>query len=210
MNNKTDLELLEATLKGCNDSYIEIMGRYTEKVFNLASRITRNQQDAEEIVQDVFVAIYKKGSSFQGKSAFSSWVYRITSNACFMRLRKKGNSQFVPLENHEGNAAEWSPNDSLFHDVDSKSTRHELREALEVAINRLPDEYRSVFILRDVDGMSSEEVSQVIGLTIPAVKSRLHRARMMLRKKLQTLYIDYSDSDFISVNPMAASYALAA
>ena len=202
-SNMSDLELLNQFHAGNQASYVELVEKYTEKVFNLSYRITRSQEDAEEISQDVFITLHAKSRSFQGKSAFSSWLYRITANAAFMKLRQKKSSAAVSLEDINPSIVEsWVDQNS--NDIGYISSRHELREVIEQAIAKLPEEYRMIFIMRDVDGLSSQEVSEIMGASVPAIKSRLHRARLMLRKKLQGFYDDYV-GDSICYGPKMTS-----
>lgn len=186
---KSDLDLIEEFRKGEQGSFEELLSRYSSKVFSLASRLTRNTEDAEEVLQDVFVTVHRKIAGFEGKSSFSSWLYRVTVNAAFMKLRKRKQDLSVSLEDivqqSQTVAALKSP-ESAF--VDSQSIRNQMLEALEVAIRKLPDDYRPVFILRDVDGLTSREVSKILDLTVPAVKSRLHRSRLMLRRRLTRFF----------------------
>lgn len=185
----TDIALIKDFTKGSIEAFEELISRYESKVFNLAMRFTRNQEDAEEVVQDVFTTLYKKIDGFQGKSAFSSWLYRIVVNAAFMKLRKRRQNTAVYIE-------DLVQEQKIDHDSfyicrsDSITINREVREMLINAINRLPEQYRNVFVLRDIDGLSNEEVSQILTLSIPAVKSRLHRSRLMLRRKLVRLYRD--------------------
>ena len=188
---KTDQELIAEFQKGNQQSFEELISRYSNKVFSLASRLTRNQEDAEEVLQDVFVTVHRKIAGFEGKSSFSSWLYRVTVNAAFMKLRKRKQDQTVPLEELVQQvhvvAALKSPESAY---VDSLSIRNEMLEALETEIRKLPDDYRPVFILRDVDGLTSREVSRILDLTVPAVKSRLHRSRLMLRRRLNRFFTE--------------------
>lgn len=189
----TDVELIERFRKGSVEAFEELVARYETKVFNLALRFTRNQEDAEEVLQDVFSTIYKKVEGFQGKSAFSSWLYRIIVNAAFMKLRKRKQQQSVSLEDLSPAVRQhYLDQESAFLSrSDAVSMNRELREVLESAINRLPGQYRAVFVLRDIDGLSNQEVGEILELSIPAVKSRLHRSRLMLRKKLGRYWDDY-------------------
>jgi len=185
----TDLMLIKDFTKGSLEAFEELISRYETKVFNLAMRFTRNQEDAEEVVQDVFTTLYKKIQGFQGKSAFSSWLYRIVVNAAFMKLRKRRQYNAVYIEDLV--QEQKIDHDSLFIcRSDAITINREVREMLVNAINRLPEQYRNVFVLRDIDGLSNEEVSELLSLSIPAVKSRLHRSRLMLRRKLTRLYRD--------------------
>ena len=196
LNKVSDTDLIVQFQKGCMLSFEELMSRYETKVHNLAMRLTRNSEDAEEVLQDVFVTVYRKVSGFEGKAKFSSWLYRITVNAAFMKLRKRKQDQSIPLDDmvpQLQNKVIMQRNtvDSF---SDSLAITNEIREALELAISKLPEDYRAVFVLRDVDGLSNKEVGEILSLSIPAVKSRLHRSRLMLRKRLRRFYEDYSNN----------------
>ncbi|RIL10872.1 MAG: RNA polymerase subunit sigma [Proteobacteria bacterium] len=198
LEKRTDSELVEKLRLGDQPAFEELLSRYTQKVHNLCIRITRNAQDAEEVMQDVFVAIYRKIDRFEGKSAFSSWLYRITVNTAFMKLRKRRQNNTLSLDElgptiRDNIAGERSD----MRDVNFISSRHQLREELENAIKKLPEEYRIIFILRDIDGLSNQEVGEIVHLSVPAVKSRLHRSRLMLRKRLQRFYDDYVGSEIV-------------
>ncbi len=192
LEKKNDQELIQEFKKGNKDSFEELVSRYSNKAFSLATRLTRNQQDAEEVLQDVFVTVYRKIAGFEGKSSFSSWLYRVTVNAALMKLRKRRQDHSMSIEDIlpqlRDSVAFKSP-DHL--DVDTVALKHQLTTALEDAIQTLPDEYRPVFILRDVDGLTSKEVSKILSISVPAVKSRLHRSRMMLRRKLLRVFREY-------------------
>ena len=199
-----DTVLIEQFKKGCTFSYEELITRYETKVHNLAMRLTRNAEDAEEVLQDVFVTVYRKIEGFEGKAKFSSWLYRITVNAAFMKLRKRKQDQSVSLDDmlpHLQNKAITQKNAFGAHS-DSLALNNEIRMALEGAIQKLPDDYRAVFVLRDIDGLSNKEVGEILTLSIPAVKSRLHRSRLMLRKRLRKFYEDYvNESKVVAVGP---------
>lgn len=195
---KNDMELVEAMANGDECAFIEIVERYSPKVHNLALRLTRNEEDTEEILQDVFVTIYRKIHSFEGKSAFSSWLYRITVNTAFMKLRKRRRSASVVIEEYDTHLEEKLAGSGSFGaDQQQTASQDELRVLLQHAVNRLPFEYRLIFILRDVDGLSNQAVSEMMNLSVPAIKSRLHRSRLMLRKRLRRFYEDFISSDRI-------------
>lgn len=203
---KSDMELVEAFRSGDEESFIELLNRYTHKVHNLAVRLTRNQEDAEEVLQDVFVTVHKKISGFEGKSAFSSWLYRITVNTSFMKLRRRKQAQAVSLEEVSPKIKNsWVGTSSEDRDVNYMCLKHELRAVLDRAISRLPEEYKMIFVLRDIDGLSNQEVGEILNLSVPAVKSRLHRSRLLLRKRLQRYYDDYSDSETITYGKQAGN-----
>lgn len=190
-----DTVLIKNFTSGCTLSFEELISRYETKVHNLAMRLTRNSEDAEEVLQDVFHTVYRKIDGFEGKAKFSSWLYRITVNAAFMKLRKRRQDHTVSFDDmlpHLQNKA--ITNDTAFGARgDSLAIDNEIREQLESAISKLPEDYRAVFVLRDIDGLSNKEVGEILGLSIPAVKSRLHRSRLMLRKRLRRFYEDYSN-----------------
>ncbi|NDC36645.1 MAG: sigma-70 family RNA polymerase sigma factor [Proteobacteria bacterium] len=195
MHEKIDSELVESFRGGDHAAFSELVSRYSEKAHNLAMRITRNQEDAEEVLQDVFVTVFKKIASFKGESAFSSWLYRITVNTAFMKLRKRKQSATVSLEEITPSVKEsWVANRSDSADVNYLCSQHQLRAELDEAVQKLPEEYRIIFVLRDVDGLSNHEVSEILDISIPAVKSRLHRSRLMLRKRLARFYEDYTSN----------------
>lgn len=205
LDNLTDKELVTNFKAGDKAAFEELFHRYKEKAFHLAVRISRNTEDAEEIIQETFMNVYRKISSFEEKSAFSSWLYRITVNTAFMKLRTRKKHDAMPIEDS------WLSNNEMsitvrsdLTDVDYLSVRHELKERLQNAIAALPADYREIFILRDVDGLSNEEVSEVVHATVAAVKSRLHRAREMLKKHLATYYADYLNKDLIFEGKLAA------
>lgn len=190
----SDLALIKKFNKGSIEAFEELIARYESKLFNLAIRFLKNQEDTEEVLQDVFTTVYRKVGKFEGKSAFSSWVYRITVNAALMKLRKRKQSPAVSLEDlAPATREQFLESESVFGErSDHTSMNRELRMIMQSAINRLPEQYRAVFILRDVDGMSNQEVGEILELSIPAVKSRLHRSRLMLRRKLQRHWDEFN------------------
>jgi RNA polymerase sigma-70 factor (ECF subfamily) len=186
---RTDTELVKGVANREASCFEELLNRYGSKVLNLALRITRNQEDAEEILQDVFITVFTKVSSFEHKSQFSSWLYRVTMNSSFMKIRARNRRRAVYLEDIEPTTRQnWVGNRTEMFDVDFMSSRHELRHAIEAAIQDLPEDYRAIFILRDIDGLSNESVGRVLQLSVPAVKSRLHRSRLLMRQTLKKHY----------------------
>jgi RNA polymerase sigma-70 factor (ECF subfamily) len=190
----SDVGLVDEFKAGDISAFEEIISRYESKVMNLALRFTRNQEDAEEVLQDVFTTVYRKIDGFRGQSAFSSWLYRIVVNAAFMKLRKRKQTQTVSIDDLAPAVKQYcmerdAVTNQHLHNV---AISRELQEVLQRAIDRLPDQYRAVFVLRDVDGLSNQETGEILNLSIPAVKSRLHRSRIMLRKKLQRYYEDFT------------------
>jgi RNA polymerase sigma-70 factor (ECF subfamily) len=190
----TDVEVVNQFKAGDALAFEEIVSRYESKIMSLALRFTRNQEDAEEVMQDVFTTVYRKIDGFRGQSAFSSWLYRIVVNAAFMKLRKRKQSQTVGMDDLSPAIKQYCIDRETFNGSYSQNVAisHEMQSMIQHAVNRLPDQYRAVFVLRDVDGLSNQETGEILNLSIPAVKSRLHRSRIMLRKKLQRYYEDYT------------------
>ena len=183
---KSDLDLVNEFIQGDQFSFEELIARYSSRVFNLALRFTKNREDAEEVLQDVFTTVFRKVNRFEGKSAFSSWIYRVTVNSCFMKLRKKRRSRTIFIEDVNPRIRDgWTSEESSTLNAIDVTYRNQIREVVEKNVKALPDEYRGVFILRDIDGFTNVEVSKILGLTTPAVKSRLHRARALLKRKLK-------------------------
>ncbi len=190
----SDVALVDQFKQGRQEAFEEIIERYETKVMNLALRFTRNQEDAEEVMQDVFTTVYRKIDGFRGQSAFSSWLYRIVVNAAFMKLRKRKQSQTVSMDDLAPAVKQYCMERDVVASSHSYNiaVTHELQEVLQRAIDKLPDQYRAVFVLRDVDGLSNQETGKILDLSIPAVKSRLHRSRIMLRKRLHRYYEDFT------------------
>ena len=186
---KTDRQLISEIKNKNEGCFEELINRYSTKVFNLAMRITRNQEDAEDVLQDVCTTVFTKISSFEGKSQFSSWLYRVAMNSSFMKIRSRKRRRTVSIEDLDPSSNQnWGTNRSELTDIDTMTTRHELREAIELAVDALPNEYKAIFVLRDIDGLSNQSVSEVLELSVPAVKSRLHRSRLLMREQLQPHY----------------------
>src|SRR5438874_5203756 len=184
-----DHDLLDALRRREPAAAEYLVSRYGERAFRLASGITGNGQDAEEVVQDAFWTVVRKIDTFRGESAFGSWLYRIVANAAYQKLRGwRSRGRDLSLEEvlpsfdaqggHVGPIADWSAR------VDDPSVQTELRMALTVAIDELHPVSRTVLVLRDVEGLSNCEIAEALGLSVPVVKARLHRARLFLRKQL--------------------------
>jgi RNA polymerase sigma-70 factor, ECF subfamily len=202
-----DTELVRRFKRGSMEAFEQIVERHEAKVLNLAMRFTRNHEDAEEVLQDVFATVFRKIDGFEGKSAFSSWMYRITVNAAFMKLRKKKQRPTLSIEDLAPNVRQVIVDQEAIGTFgmrsDVASMNRELKATLEEAIQRLPEQYRAVFVLRDVNGLSNQEVSEILELSIPAVKSRLHRSRLMLRRKLQGYWNEFAADTGIKTSSMA-------
>ncbi|MFQ5881478.1 MAG: RNA polymerase sigma factor [Candidatus Methylomirabilales bacterium] len=185
-------EILERLKAGDKKAFAAIVDRYSAQTYRLARAITQNPQDAEEVVQDVFLTIFQKIGSFEGRSAFGTWLYRITVNAAMMKVRRREDrveedlERWLPVFDAEGRhlqpVEDWSAN------PEKALLQQERCEAVHQALAALPAEYRAVVALRDLQGLSGEEVAEILGLTVAAVKSRLHRGRLALRGKLAAYF----------------------
>jgi len=184
-----DLDLLEALRLHEPTAAERLVTTYGERAYRLATSITGSEQDAEEVVQDAFWTVVRKIDTFRGESAFGSWLYRIVANAAYQKLRgRQSRGRDLSLDEvlpsfdargrHVGPVADWSVR------VDDPSVQTELRVALTSAIDELPPVARTVLVLRDVGGLSNLEIAEALGLSVPIVKARVHRARLFLRKQL--------------------------
>ena len=191
MEKLTDSELVECAKAGSQTAFEILISRYADKAYGLCFRLTRNKDDAEEALQDTFVNVFTKLKNFEGKSAFSSWLFRVTANTTLMKLRKRRQYQRTALINDLSESEQekvQAAKVTAIYEPDNATEHGNLSKALLDAIGRLPEEFRAVFLLRDVDGMSTKTVGKILNLSQPAVKSRLHRSRMLLRKKLSSFY----------------------
>jgi len=178
-----ETETIKLAQEGDRKALAQIVKNYEQTIYNFAFKICRDRNKAEHIMQETFYSLVKSLHQFDGNSKLSTWLYRIVSNHCLMLARKMKSSLFVSLEDDEGlyedkRAADWST--LPYKAAENK----ELRGILDDAIQKLSPEYRMVFLLRDVEGLSTEETAQTAELSIPAVKSRLHRARAFLRNEI--------------------------
>ncbi len=182
---ENDNELVQRVRSGDEEAFERLIKRHQTKVQRLLLRITGRSEDAEDILQDVFIAVYEKLDQFEGKAAFSTWLYRIAVNAALMRMRSRSRREEVPLESIplERDIHEGEQDRAYDHLVTEQSL-----ERIEKALGPLPYDFKTVFILRDIEGFSNSETAEIMDLSVPAVKSRLHRARTFLRQKLTDLY----------------------
>jgi len=188
-----DVELVRRAQQGDGSAFAELVGRHQRQLYRLALRMTGSEADAQEVLQEAFLNAYQKLPNFRGEAQFSSWLYRIAANSALMRLRRKRRApdaltdQPLELQGPRFSAEGYldpPPRSDWSQRADEKMMDRELGTAIDQAVNGLPDDYRTVFLLKDVDGLSNEEIADALELTVPAVKSRLHRARLALREKL--------------------------
>jgi RNA polymerase sigma-70 factor (ECF subfamily) len=187
---RADEHLLVAAAKaGDSAAFEELVNRYERKIFRLTMNITGNREDAEDSMQDAFLKSYTHLQSFKGDSRFYTWLVRIAANEALMRLRKRRPNQFSLDEPIAGNddmmpreIEDWDPS------PEQRYAQTEMQEILNEAIEKLEPDFRTVFVLRDVEELSTEETAQALGISVPAVKSRLLRARLKLRQKLNRYF----------------------
>jgi RNA polymerase sigma-70 factor (ECF subfamily) len=185
-----ELSLVQAAKKGDVGAFGELVKRYDRNVFRIALHITQNREDAEDVVQDAFLKAYENLEQFQGQSKFYTWLVRIAVNEALMKLRRRRPERMVSLDQEvqteedsmPREVADWSPNPEQLYN------QAELRDILGKTIQGLPPSFRTVFVLRDVEGLSTEETAQALELSVPAVKSRLLRARLQLRERLNRYF----------------------
>jgi RNA polymerase sigma-70 factor, ECF subfamily len=181
-----ELTLVRSAKQGDDSAFEELVRRYDRNVFRIAQHITQNREDAEDVVQEAFLKAYGNLQKFQEQSKFYTWLVRIAVNEALMKLRRKKPERTVSLDEDikteddslPREIADWSPN------PEQQYTQAELREILSKTIQGLPPGFRTVFVLRDVEGLSTEETAAALELSVPAVKSRLLRARLQLRERL--------------------------
>jgi RNA polymerase sigma-70 factor, ECF subfamily len=185
-----EMSLVQAAKGGNIQAFEALVKRYDRNVFRIAQHITQNREDAEDVVQDAFLKAYSNLEQFQGQSKFYTWLVRIAVNEALMKLRRRRPERTVSLDQEvqtdedsmPREVADWSPN------PEQQYNQAELKDILGKTIQGLPPSFRTVFVLRDVEGLSTEETAEALSLSIPAVKSRLLRARLQLRERLSKYF----------------------
>jgi RNA polymerase sigma-70 factor, ECF subfamily len=176
-------EIIEKAQSGDRQALSLLIKNYEQTVYNFSFKICRNKEKAENTMQETFLSMVKSLSQFSGNSKLSTWLYTVVSNHCLMLARSQKKFDYTPIEDDnslidEKDVADWSVSPGKV------AENNELKEMLDKAISKLEPEYRIVFLLRDVEGLSTEETGEIVKLSVPAVKSRLHRARAFLRNEL--------------------------
>ena len=180
-------ELVVLAKSGDRKALAQLVKDNEQTVYNFSFKICRDREKAENIMQETFYSMVKSLHQFDGNSKLSTWLYRIVSNHCLMLARKDKNKTFVSIDNddelyEDKYTADWS----LIPNLNVENA--ELKKILDESINKLSPEYRVVFLLRDVEGLSTEDTAKLTELSVPAVKSRLHRARAFLRHELNLAF----------------------
>ena len=183
-------QLVSEAKAGNYAAFEELVNRYEKKIYRLGMNITGNREDAEDVLQDAFLKAFEHLPDFREDSRFYTWITRIAVNEALMKLRKRRSSREVTMEDSEDENgdvqvrefADWKPN------PEQQFAQSELEQILQTAVGSLSPGFRTVFYLRDVEGLSTEETAETLGLSVPAVKSRLLRARLQLRERLSRYF----------------------
>ena len=180
--------LVKRVRSGDVKAFEALFGRYRQRVIRLVLSILKDSMEAEEVVQDVFLTVFEKIDTFRGEASFSTWIHRIAVNAALLSKRRDKSGAHIPLNeampafDEQGHIAERIANWS--ERADDPLLQQEALTVIQAAVDRLDEKYQEVFVLRDVEGFSTESTARGLGMGIPAVKTRLHRARLHLRKEL--------------------------
>ena len=190
----TDHDLLGRVRAGDKAAFERLVEHYESRVYSTALRLTGNAEDAEEVIQDVFLTVHSKLATLKSDAAFSSWLYRITVNSANMKMRQGRREQAIFLEDF---APKFNDRGYIIHahelhdwtlPQEDSVLKSEAQTTLEKAIEELEEKYRSVIVLCDIEGLPVKEAADVLELSLAAAKSRLHRARLFLRNKLDQYF----------------------
>ncbi len=192
-----DRALAERARTGDMNAFETLVERHSDHVYGLAFRMLRSEADAAEVTQDTFLSAFQSLGEYRGDAAFGSWLYRIAANSALSRLRRRKVAEDAegelmrPALTEPGNLMR-APRPEWARGADELVLDAELREAIRRAADALPELYRQAFLLKDVDGLSYEQISEVTGASVGAVKSRLHRARLTMREAIERFYEEKS------------------
>ncbi len=178
--------LVARAREGDSQAFTALVNQYERRIYRLAKHITQNDEDAEDVLQETFLKAFEHLNTFQGNSKFYTWIVRIAVNEALMKLRKRKSDRTVPLDEPVDTGEEMVTREiAVWEDnPEQRYSREEMQQILDSAVESLKPDFRTVFILRDIEELSTEETAEALGISIPAVKSRLLRARLALREKL--------------------------
>ncbi|HYI92592.1 MAG TPA: RNA polymerase sigma factor [Bryobacteraceae bacterium] len=193
-----ELALVDRSRAGDASAFSELVERYERKIYRLAKHITQNDEDAEDVLQESFMKAYTHLDSFQGDSKFYTWLVRIAVNEALMKLRKRKTDRTVSLDEPQDTGEDLVAREIAVWDDDpeKKYSREELADILNKAVESLKPSFRTVFVLRDIEELSTEDTAETLGISVPAVKSRLLRARLQLRERLTRYFRRKGDDVF--------------
>ncbi len=191
-------QLLARAREGDATAFNDLVTRYSRKIYRLAKHITQNDEDAEDVLQETFLKAYEHLADFHGQSKFYTWIVRIAVNESLMKLRKRKSDRTVPLDEPLDTGEDTVVREIAVWDEDPEHqySREELGRILDEAVQSLRPAFRTVFVLRDIEELSTEETAEALGISVPAVKSRLLRARLQLREKLTRFFKRKGDDVF--------------
>ncbi|MBL4886212.1 MAG: sigma-70 family RNA polymerase sigma factor [Planctomycetaceae bacterium] len=184
--NKTDQELISESVSGQTQAFDTLMLRYQDRLYNALAQILRNREDARDAVQEAFVMAWKKLETFRGEAGFYSWLFRVAYNVAMSRERKK--KLATTSIDHQSATSSFTPEDP--HQDIQPSHRMETRERqlmVRTALENLPEEYRTVLVLKEIENFKYEQIAEIVDVPLGTVRSRIHRARGLLRDNLLKL-----------------------
>ncbi len=180
-----ELRLAKLARSGDRDAFEQLVNLYKDKIFHLGYRMLNDKHEAEDIVQETFLRVYKNLDKFDEAHKFSTWIYRIATNLCIDRLRKRKAGYSLDAETRDGEGLEWHDKLATEHPgPESEVLLTETQEHIRRAINTLPDKYKSIVILRYLHDLSLQEISDIVEMPVTTIKTRIHRGREHLRRKL--------------------------
>jgi RNA polymerase sigma-70 factor, ECF subfamily len=193
-----ELDLVTRARADDAEAFNDLVRRYERKIYRLAKNITQHDEDAEDVLQETFLKAFEHLGDFQGNSKFYTWLVRIAVNESLMKLRKRKTDRTVPLDEPVDTGEETVVREIAVWDEDpeQKYSQEELGQILNEAVQSLKPAFRTVFVLRDIEELSTEETAQTLNISVPAVKSRLLRARLQLREKLTRFFKRKGDDVF--------------
>ena len=190
--------LVAQSRDGDTRAFGELVRRYEGKIFRLAQHVTQNREDAEDVLQETFMKAYEHLDQFKGDSKFYTWIVRIAVNQALMKLRRKKTDRSVSIDENIDTGEDTVVREIAVWDENPEQQfgREELGQILDEAVQSLRPAFRTVFVLRDIEELSTEETAEALGISVPAVKSRLLRARLQLREKLTRFFKRKGDDVF--------------
>ncbi len=184
---QNETELVTQARAGDVEAFTTLLRQYDRYVYRVAFHITENREDAEDVMQEAFYKAFAHMDQFQGNSLFYTWLVRITVNEALMKVRRRGSEKVLSLdEPMDLGENTWVPREieDWNDNPEQRYAKAELENIISEAISRLPQPYRVVYLLRDVESLSTEEAAELLGLSVAAVKTRVRRARLMMREQL--------------------------
>ena len=177
---------LEGAYEATEAAFSDLLEEHSQMAYNIALRMLRNPTDAEDAVQEAFISAYRAFPKFKGQSKVSTWLYRIVVNACLMKIRKeKSRAKYLTQTAYDDELVHEWPSAGSWNEPERAALNGELRDALDNGLDRLSPEIRATVVLRDVQGFTTEEAATTLDISVPSLKARLHRGRVLLRKHLE-------------------------